>query len=386
MNHKLKQIFYLEVLFQTIFIYINLFINYYFWKNDQTLESLLLFNLLFAVFGFVGYSFGTLFLAFGKPKFSYFISSFASIFLFLSLFLNEYLSFFFLLFLASLFSGIVVGSFYSSTNHFLNTLSTEKDLKTYNAQIGYMMNLLAIFLPLAHSALIYFVGFGYSFAFMILISCLYIYFSTKITALASGNLQIFHYRDIKEAKYDHKMTLFLIITMIVSQLLVFLQPLLLFTLSKNELYISYLNLANVLLATLGLLFLFKIKSLNIKKQLIICTFFVMFSLLIFLLSENETLYFFSMILIVLSQLFYRYIIITIPFIHIKNVNERTKLILLWKREWWLLLGRAILLIVLYFGVKDIKSTFLSYIVLTCIFLSTISFFLVKKDQEKKRLN
>lgn len=373
MNKDLKKVFILELFFASINVYVSIFINFFFWKNDKTFESLFLFNGLLFIFAFFGYIVGTYFLSKSKPKLCYYGSAISSVLLFLVLLNENNIEHIHLLLLVALFSGNMMGLFYAVTNHFVSLLANSDEIKVYQSRSEYLKTITAIGLPVINGFLIVHFGFYVSFFLMLVISIFYFLMANKIPKVKVEYKNL-SWKRIKNIKYSNRFVVFTITTIIALQFSTIIQSILLFQLSANELIVSYLNIANVVTVTLCLVFVSKIKGLKMTKQFEIFSMVVIGALIVLSISGNEMTYFISMVLMIGSVFLYRYAVATISFQVINKSSGEEKLILLVKRELYLVVGRALVFFILYFFVKDISSAnlnFFIYFVLANVIITTL---------------
>lgn len=386
MNSELKKIFILEAIFASINVYVGIFVNFYFWEKDETLRSLFLYNGLLFIFAFFGYLAGTYVLIKSKPKLAYYGSAFSSVMLFVILLNANLLDYLFLLVMVALFSGVMLGLFYAPANHFVSLLATNEEIKIYKSKASYIVNLLSVGLPILSGVLIYYFGFNSSFVLMLVISLFYLYRANKVPAVQVSYSDL-NWKKVKETKYDIKLLIYMVISIVILEFASMAKSILLFQLSTNELYLSYMNVANVVAVTICYWIIVKIIHVPLEKQQRWYSLALLLSFLVFAFSSNSIMYFISMVLIVAAVFFYRYTTVSIPFQYINQFTGEEKLILLAKREFYLTIGRIIIFFMMFLYVEDLASVELRYGIYLSMILVAASFLLFKNlllsDKEKE---
>ncbi len=359
MNSGLKKLFLLQSVFLSITGYSTIFISYYFWKNSTTLGPLIAFNGLSYFLSAIAYTFGTYYLFKNKIKTSYYLSALSAIILFIVLLLSPHLSHTVLLILSATFFGCVFGFFFSSSNYALSVLATRSELNFFNSRIGYVKNILLIVLPLINSFLIYYFSFTISFCFMLLISVFYFVAVTRLPSIEAEFKSNF-IRDYKKVKVSKQMVPFGIITAGVLECMACLQVIIMVVLSKNALYVSYLNVLNIAVLTIGIVYLARLKKLKMETQFVIYTLISMAFILLSGFAQIKPIYFLAMVGLVISVYVYGYTMDNTFFRYLNGMRNEDQIVILLKREYLITLGRSIMYLVLFLFVQSIHSPYLPY--------------------------
>lgn len=385
MNSDLKKLFLLQSFFLCITGYSTIFLSYYFWENSTTLGPLIAFNGLSYFLSCFAYTIGTYYLFKNKIKTSYYLSAISAIILFIVLLLSSHLSHMTLLILSATSFGCVFGFFFSSSNYALSVLSTRPELDNFNSRIGYVKNILMIVLPLINSFLIYYFSFTVSFAFMLLISVCYFVAVTKLPSIEAEFKSNF-FRDYKTIKVSKQMVSFGIITAGVMECMVCLQVIIMVVISKNALYVSYLNVLNIVVLTIGIVFISKWKQLKVEKQFVIYTLISMGFILLAGFTKITPLYLVTMVGLVISIYVYGYTMDNTFFRYLNGMKKEDQIVILLKREFLITLGRSIMYILLFLFVQSIQSSYLPYLTIGVTLVLIYSLFKFKRfDHETEKL-
>ena len=385
MNSDLKKLFLLQSVFLCITGYSTIFISYYFWENSTTLGPLIAFNGLSYFLSCFAYIIGTYYLFKNKLKTSYYLSAVSAIILFIVLLLSSHISHIALLVLTATSFGCVFGFFYSSSNYALSVLSSRSELNIFNSRIGYVKNILMIVLPLINSFLIYYFSFTVSFCFMLLISIFYLVAVTKLPSIEAEFKSNFVH-DYKTIKVSKQMVPFGIITAGVLECMACLQVIIMVSLSKNALYVSYLNLLNIAILTIGIIFISKLKQLKMEKQFVIYTLISMAFILLAGFAQITPLYFVTMLGLVISIYVYGYTMDNTFFRYLNGMEKEVQIVILLKREFLITLGRSIMYLVLYLFVQSIQSPYLPYLAIGVMLVLVYSLFKFRRfDHENEKL-
>lgn len=360
MNANLKKLFLLNSIFLSITGYSTIFVSYYFWKNSTTLGPLIAFNGLSYFLSCFAYTIGTYYLFKNKLKISYYLSAISAVLLFVVLLLSAHLNHTVLLVLSATCFGCVFGFFYSSCNYALSVLSTRDELNTFNSRIGYVKNILLIILPLINSVLIYFFNFTVSFILMLLISLFYFLAVTKLPNIEAKFKSNFAH-DYKTIKVSKQMVPFGILTAGILECMICLQVIIMVVLSKNALYVSYLNMLNIVVLTIGMIFLSRLKQLKIRTQYVIYTLISMAFILLAGFAHIKPLYFVAMVGLVISVYVYGYTMDNTFFRYLNGKKNEDQIVILLKREYLITLGRTIMYTALFLFVQSIHSPYLPYL-------------------------
>lgn len=385
MNSDLKKLFLLQSVFLCITGYSTIFISYYFWENSTTLGPLIAFNGLSYFLSCFAYIIGTYYLFKNNIKISYYLSAISAIILFIVLLLSSHLSHTVLLVLSATSFGCVFGFFYSSSNYALSVLSTRSELNVFNSRIGYVKNILMIILPLINSFLIYYFSFTVSFVFMLLVSIFYFVAVTKLPSIeAEFKSNFFH--DYKIIKVSKQMVPFGIITAGVLECMVCLQVIIMVVLSKNALYVSYLNVINIVVLTIAIVFISKWKQLKMEKQFVIYTLISTGFILLAGFAQITPLYFVTMIGLVVSIYVYGYTMDNTFFRYLNGMKKEDQIVILLKREFLITIGRSIMYLLLYLFVQSIQSPYLPYLAMGVALVLVYSLFKFRRfDHETEQL-
>lgn len=383
MNSGLKKLFLLQSIFLSITGYSTIFISYYFWKNSTTLGPLIAFNGLSYFLSAFAYTIGTYFLFKNKLKISYYLSAVSAIILFVVLLLSTHLSHLALLILSAIFFGCVFGFFYSSSNYALSVLASRSELNSFNSRIGFVKNVLLIVLPLINSFLIYYFSFTVSFCFMLVVSLLYFITVTRLPSIEAEFKSNF-VQDYKTIKVSKQMVPFGIITAGILECMACLQVIIMVVLSKNALYVSFLNVINIVVLTISMMFLSRLKRLKIETQFVIYTLISMSFILLSGFAHIHSLYFVAMVGLVISVYVYGYTMDNTFFRYLNGMKKENQIVILLKREYLITLGRTIMYGVLYLFVQSIHSPYLPYMALGVMLVLVYSLFRFRQfDHEKE---
>ncbi|MBM7650648.1 hypothetical protein [Neobacillus cucumis] len=362
MNSDLKKLFLLQSVFLSITGYSTIFISYYFWKNSTTLGPLIAFNGLSYFLSCFAYTIGTYYLFKNKLKTSYYLSAVSAIILFIVLLLSSHLGHISLLVLSAACYGCVFGFFYSSSNYALSVLSNRSELNTFNSRIGYVKNILMIVIPLINSFLIYYFSFAVSFCLMLLISVFYFVSVSKMPSIEAEFKSKF-VNDYRTVKVSKQMVPFGVLTAGVLECMACLQVILMVVLSKNALYVSYLNVLNIVVLTIGIFYISRLKQLKIETQFVIYTLISMAFILLAGFANIKPLYLVAMVGLVISVYMYGYTMDNTFFRYLNGMKKENQIVILLKREYLITLGRSIMYLVLYLFVQSIHSPHLPYLAL-----------------------
>ncbi|MDQ0230301.1 hypothetical protein [Metabacillus malikii] len=381
MNSNLKKLFLLQSVFLCITGYCTIFISYYFWENSTTLGPLIAFNGLSYFLSCFAYIIGTYYLFKNKLKVSYYLSAVSAIILFVVLLFSSHLSHTALLLLSATSFGCVFGFFFSSSNYALSVLSTRPELNIYNSRIGYVKNILMIVLPLINSFLIYYFSFTVSFAFMLLISIFFFVAVTKLPSIEAKFKSNF-IKDYNKVKMSKQMVSFGVITAGVLECMACLQVIIMVVLSKNALYVSYLNVLNIVVLTIGIIFISKLKQLTMEKQFVIYTLISMAFILLAGFAQVTPLYFVTMVGLVVSIYMYGYTMDNTFFRYLNGMEKEAQIVILLKREFLITLGRSIMYLVLYLFVQSISSPYLPYMAIGVMLVLVYSLYKFRRFEHE----
>lgn len=385
MNSDLKKLFLLQSVFLSITGYSTIFISYYFWKNSTTLGPLIAFNGLSYFLSCFAYTIGTYYLFKNKLKTSYYLSALSAIILFIVLLLSPYLNHIVLLVISATSFGCVFGFFYSSSNYALSVLSNRSELDIFNSRIGYVKNILMIILPLINSFFIYYFNFAVSFCFMLLISIFYFVAVTKMPSIEAEFKSNFVH-DYRTVKVSKQMVPFGIITAGVLECMACLQVILMVVLSKNALYVSFLNVLNIVVLTIGIVYISRLKKLKMETQFVIYTLISTAFILLTGFAQFKPLYFVAMVGLVISVYVYGYTMDNTFFRYLNGMKKEDQIVILLKREFLITLGRSIIYLLLYLFVQSIHSPYLPYLslgVMLVLVYSLIRFRRFDHEQEQQ---
>lgn len=386
MNDNLKKLFRLDVVFNILAVYLNIIINFYFWESSKSLQVVMFYNLLYSIFGFGCYVLGS-YLLFKSIKAIYYISAVSAISLSLILYNSDFFEFTYLLVLVAFFSSLVVAVFYSATNYLLSSYTENKEeTRIYFNKIGIFNNFIFILVPVINGILISIYSFKVSFVFLGVASVIYLLavISIKGSKLEyTGNFASFIKRETKKQKFSKPVFQYIVFGGLAFQLIAILQPVVMSVVSKNSVELSILN-AVIVVMLVGCFIVIKRYS-KVRGSIwymFYIIFFVIANVSLFLpFAASEFVYLFFL---AIGIYLFKFVFNVYPFEELNGVEPTKKQMLLLKREFYLFVGRLIMLVLAVVMLKEIGDPawiFLNSIIFT---ISIGVYFIVLKIEKKPR--
>lgn len=387
MNSNLKNLFRLDVVFNILGVYLNIMINYYFWQTSKSLETVMLYNLFYSVFGFSSYVLGS-YLLFKSVKRIYFTSAGSAVVLSVILFFADSLPYYLMMALVAFFASLVVAVFYSGTNYLISCYTeTKQETRVYFNRIALYNNFIFILVPIINGLLIECFGFQISFVFLGVVSVIYLVFVFKLkdNHLAyERNFFSFMKAESKTTYFSKSVFKFIFIGGMGCQMIVTLQPTVMSAVSQNSIELSLMNTVVVFVLILSYLLVKKhSKKKNTVWYNIFLVLFVAANVGLFLPTTlNNYIY---LILLSMGMYMFKYIFNVYPFEELDGLGTVKKQMLLLKREWYLFVGRMIMLTVAYLLIEDVGD--LNWIFLNglVLFICGVVWFIIRKIEKERDL-
>lgn len=380
MNERLISLSRIEYIFSIFYVYLDIMINYFLWSTTNDLSNIILYNLLRFFFSLLFYFFSS-WISFKNIKYNYLISSISSLFLFIILLNSALFSTYILIILISIFTSLLLGSFYSGTNYLVTKwIKNSNETKKYFSIISLVGNLNTLLVPTIHGLIIYFFDFYASFIFMIFVSLFFVYFVLKLDKEKmdyKGTYLDFIKTEKEKYKYPKNLIVFIFLFSVVHGFISLTQGMVIVTESKNALELVFLSFIMATSLITIHLTLRKIK-INSNYQLL---FFLLGSqiLAIFFLSNGQIS--FSIALFSISYYLARYFQNIYPMEYARNAEGEGRQILLLKREVVLASGRTLIFFLTFLFLKELNS-FSWYFINSIIILIIFFLFFKSKKIEK----
>lgn len=366
-----------------IAIYATLFINFYIWYEEKSIFDVSYLNLITILFWNVTYFIGTKILYRTNVRVIMIISSFFSLIAFLTLLFPLEERYIWIT-IVSMAMGSFHGFYYSGKNLSISIYGKKEEFHQYFSITTVITQFVSLLTPILLAIFIYYFSYSASFIVMIVCSVFMLVASMNIPNFSLKNEPVEKKQSFKKV-FSSSSLKWMFVSFIAAGLFRQFQSLFVliftYTLTENELYISFLNALYIVFTVLCIKIYKKARKVDDYRWLLIGICFITIGYAVALLPFTPLLVV-SNILTTIGMYYYNTVFVSQ---HFKLINEQSKErqvgLFLWREITTNFLRCVMLTFILFIG--DIKSIAFLYVLTVALISGFMIPFIQKKTFSKK---
>lgn len=353
-----------------ITIYSTLFLNFYFWQENQSIQELTYFNIILLLSWNVSYWFGTKLLVYINLRFLMGLSSIFSLISYSILILPIQVNFTILMTIVAIPLGIFNGFYFCSKNLSINVAGNKNSYQTFFSYTTIITHFVSIFTPVFSAILIVLGSYNLSFIYMILCSILLIFTSLKIPIMQKETInekeKNINFKNLFNNKPLKLMLLSFVLAGMFRQFQSFFVILFTFTVTQNEIWIATLNVSYVLITFLCMKIYEKTKKQQTQHRWLYIGFIFITTGYGFVLIPYQPLLIVANIFTTIGMFYFNTIFVSQHFTLIKEQSEEKKPTLFLYREVITNSFRILMLLMIFFIDNVYSFNFVSILLISLL--------------------